>query len=161
MSVVRDFETGGGLNQERKSGASWLMLRGLFVVKQPTVLDGLAFDPFSFQQDGLTAPEVDVGRGEIVDALVIAPVVVVRDECVDLSFEIAGQIIVLEQDAVLERLMPALDFPLRHRMIRRTTRMRVPHPIRPRTAIVQRLWPAGLILIVPTIERRSRDPDLP
>ena len=23
----------------------------------------------------------------------------------------------------------------------------VPHPIRPRTAIVQRLWPAGLILI--------------
>jgi hypothetical protein len=23
------------------------------------------------------------------------------------------------------------------------------------------LWPAGLILIVPTIERRSRDPDLP
>src|SRR4026208_2549042 len=99
------------------------MLRGLFVVKQPTVLDGLAFDPFSFQQDGLTAPEVDVGWGEIVDALVIAPVVVVRDECIDLSFEIAGQIIVLEQDAVLERLMPALDFPLRHRMIRRTTRM--------------------------------------
>jgi len=45
----------------------------------------------------LTAPEVDVGRGEIVDALVIAPVVVVRDECIDLSFEIAGQIIVLEQ----------------------------------------------------------------
>ena len=78
------------------------MLRGLFVVKQPTVLDGLAFDPFSFQQDGLTAPEVDVGRGEIVDALVIAPVVVVRDECIDLSFEIAGQLIVLEQDAVLE-----------------------------------------------------------
>jgi hypothetical protein len=27
-------------------------------------LDGLAFDPFSFQQDGLTAPEVDVGRSE-------------------------------------------------------------------------------------------------
>ena len=120
MSVVRDFETGGGLNQGRV-GASWLMLRGLFVVKQPTVLHSLAFDPFSFQQDGLIAPEVDVGRGEIVDALVIAPVVVVRDECIDLSFEIAGQIIVFEQDAVLERLMPALDFPLRHRMIRRTT----------------------------------------
>jgi hypothetical protein len=84
------------------------MLRGLFVVKQPTVLDGLAFDPFSFQQDGLTAPEVDVGRGEIVDALVIAPEVVVRDECIDLSFEIAGQIIVLAQDTVLERLMLAL-----------------------------------------------------
>ena len=107
------------------------MLRGLFVVKQPTVLDGLAFDPFSLQQDRLTAPEVDVGRGEIVDALVIAPVVVVRDECIDLSFEIAGQIIVLEQDAVLERLMPALDFPLRHRMIRRTTGMSHVLPLEP------------------------------
>jgi hypothetical protein len=31
-------------------------------VKQASVLDGFAFDPFSFQQDGWTAPEVDVGR---------------------------------------------------------------------------------------------------
>ena len=107
------------------------MLRGLFVVKQPTVLDGLAFDPFSFQQDGLTASEVDVGRGKIVDALVIAPVVVVRDERIDLGFEVTGQIIVLEQDAVFERLMPALDFPLRHRMIRRTTRMSHVLPLEP------------------------------
>ncbi len=99
------------------------MLRGLFVVKQPTVLDGLAFDPFSFQQDGLTAPEVDVGRGEIVDALVIAPMVVVRDERIDLSFEIAGQIIVLEQDAVLERLMPSLDLALGLGMTWRAAKM--------------------------------------
>ena len=101
------------------------MLCGLLVVKQPTILDGFAFDPFSFQQDGLTASEVDVGRGKIVDALVIAPVVVVRDERIDLGFEVTGQIIVLEQDAIFERLMPALDFPLRHRMIRRTPS--VPH----------------------------------
>ena len=40
---------------------------------------------------------VDVGRGKIVDALVIAPVVVVRDERIDLGFEVTGQIIVLEQ----------------------------------------------------------------
>jgi len=100
-------------------------------MKQPTSLDGFAFDPFSFQQDGLTTSEVDVGRGKIVDALVIAPVVVVRDECIDLGFEVTGQIIVLEQDAVFERLMPALDFPLRHRMVRRTPS--VPHilPIEP------------------------------
>jgi hypothetical protein len=31
-------------------------------VMQASVLDGFAFDPFSFQQDSLTAPEVDVGR---------------------------------------------------------------------------------------------------
>ena len=71
------------------------MLCGLLVKKQPTSLDGFAFDPFSFQQDGLTASEVDVGRGKIVDALVIAPVVVVCDERIDLGFEVTGQIIVL------------------------------------------------------------------
>ena len=74
---------------------------------QATVGQGLSLDPFSLCQNGGATPEVDVSRGEIVDALVIAPVVVVRDECIDLSFEIAGQIIVLEQDAVLKRLMPA------------------------------------------------------
>ena len=87
------------------------MLCGLLVVNQPTVFDGFAFDPFSFQQDGLTASEVDVGRGKIIHALVIAPVVVVGDKRIDLGFEVTGQIIVLEQDAVFERLMPALDFP--------------------------------------------------
>jgi hypothetical protein len=50
----------------------------------------LAFDPFSVDQDGLAAPEIDVGRGEIVDALVIAAVVVIGDESRDLGFEIAG-----------------------------------------------------------------------
>ena len=39
--------------------------------------------------------------GRLVDALVIAPVVVVRDKRIDLGFEVTGQIIVLEQDAVL------------------------------------------------------------
>ena len=46
---------------------------------QASVLDGFAFDPFSFQQDGLTASEVDVGRRQIVDALVVAQVIVVGD----------------------------------------------------------------------------------
>jgi hypothetical protein len=37
-------------------------------------------------------------------------------ECVDLGFEVAGQIINFKQDAVLERLMPALDLALRLRV---------------------------------------------
>ena len=45
-------------------------------------------------------------------ALVVAQVVVVLDEGVDLGLEIAGQIVVLQQDAVLERLVPALDLAL-------------------------------------------------
>jgi hypothetical protein len=43
---------------------------------------------------------------------VVAPVIVMPDEARDLGFEIAGQVIVLEQNAVLERLVPALDLAL-------------------------------------------------
>ena len=89
---------------------------------QAAILDGDSFDPFSFQQDGLGASEVDVSRGKIAQALVIAAMVVVIDECVDLGLEVAGQIIVLKQDAVLERLMPALDLALRLRVARRAPR---------------------------------------
>ena len=52
---------------------------------QAAILDCGSFDPFSFQQDGLGASEVDVSRGEIAQALVIAAMVVVVDEPVDLG----------------------------------------------------------------------------
>jgi len=83
-------------------------------VKQAAVLNGFAFDPFSFQQDGLTTLEVDVGRRQIVDALVVAQVIVVSDEGFDPSLEFARQIIVLQQDAVLERQMLTLYLPMSH-----------------------------------------------
>lgn len=38
------------------------MLCGFAAVYQALVMDGLSFDPFSFQRDGLAAPEVDLGR---------------------------------------------------------------------------------------------------
>jgi hypothetical protein len=76
---------------------------------QTTIGDGLAFDPFAFEEDGLGPSEVSVSRSEVAEALVIAGMVVARDEGGDLAFEIAGQVVVLKQDAVLERLMPALD----------------------------------------------------
>src|SRR5258708_30716214 len=38
-------------------------VRGLPLVLQAALGDGLAFDPFSLQQDCLAASEVDVGRG--------------------------------------------------------------------------------------------------
>ena len=78
---------------------------------QGPVFDGLSFDPFCLQQDGLAASEVDVGGSEIVEAL-IATMVVALDEGGYLPFEIIRQEVVLEQDAVLQRLMPALDFAL-------------------------------------------------
>jgi hypothetical protein len=85
-----------------------LRLCGAQVVLQATICDCLAFDPFAFEENGLSAPEVDVSRSEIVEALVIARMVVVLDEGGDLAFEIAGQVVVFKQDAILERLMPAL-----------------------------------------------------
>src|SRR5271165_6368792 len=90
---------------------------------QATICDGLAFDPFAFEEDVLNAPEVDVSRSEVVEALVIAGMVVVLDKGDDLAFEIAGQVVVLEQDAILERLMPALDLALGLRMVGRSADM--------------------------------------
>src|SRR5580700_1530673 len=85
------------------------MLCGLPTVQQAAIGDCLSFDPFYFDQNGLAPSEVDVGWRQIADAFVIAQVIVVNDEGLDLSFEIARQVIVFEQDTVLERLMPALD----------------------------------------------------
>ena len=87
---------------------------------QAALFDGVAFDPFSLQQDGLAAPEVDVGRREIVEALVIAAMIVVLDEGCDLGLEIAREEVVFQQDAVLQRLVPALDLALGLRMAGRT-----------------------------------------
>ena len=95
-----------------------MRLCGMQVVLQATVCDCLALDPFAFEEDGLSASEVDVGGREIGWALVVSGVVVMSHEGGDLAFEIAGQVIVLEQDAVLERLMPALDLALGLRVIR-------------------------------------------
>ena len=47
----------------------------------------------------------------------IAGMVVTRHEGRDLAFEIAGQVVVLKQDVVLERLMPALDLALGLRVV--------------------------------------------
>jgi hypothetical protein len=53
------------------------MLCGLAAMKQSSVLDRLSFCPFSFEQDCLASAEVDIGRGEIGDALVVSQMIVV------------------------------------------------------------------------------------
>ena len=40
---------------------------------QAAVLDGFELDAHAFQQDGLPPAEIDISRGQIVQALVIAP----------------------------------------------------------------------------------------
>ena len=59
------------------------------MVLQAALQDGLSFDPLSLEENGLGPSEVDVRRGQVADALVIAVMVVVLDEGVDLGLEVA------------------------------------------------------------------------
>ena len=52
---------------------------------QATVSDGDAFGSFAFFEDLVGSAEVDVGRCDIVDALMIAGIVIVLDEGIDLA----------------------------------------------------------------------------
>ena len=84
---------------------------------QASCFECLSFDPFSFQQDDLVAAEVDVGWRHVVEAFVVALVVAVGHKCFDAGLEVTRQEVVFQQDAVLERLMPPLDFALGLRVI--------------------------------------------
>jgi hypothetical protein len=99
------------------------MLCGLPSVQQAAIGNCLSFDPFPFDQNGLAPPEVDVGGCQVADALMISQVTVIGNEGLDLGFEITLQVVVLEQDSALERLTPALDLSLGHRVIGRATNM--------------------------------------
>ena len=60
-------------------------------MQQAAVGEGLSFDPRPFEQDRLTTTEVDVSRGEIAQALVVAGVVVVLDKSPDLGLRSPGR----------------------------------------------------------------------
>src|ERR1700676_1417292 len=79
------------------------------------------------------------------------------DEGLDLSFEIARQVIVFEQDTVLERLMPALDLALGHRVIGRATDVLHVLPVEPfrqvrrdvaGTIVGEKPWPVDDLCLV-------------
>ena len=54
----------------------------------------LLFDPFPLLQNGFVASKVDVGGYDVAQALVVALVVIIIDECLNLSFEMAAQEVV-------------------------------------------------------------------
>ena len=68
-----------------------LILSGDLAVLQAPMLNSLAFDPFALFDDGFGPAEVGVGWRYVVEALVIAPVVVMLDEGADLGLQVAGQ----------------------------------------------------------------------
>ena len=57
---------------------------------QAALLDCPFLDPFPFSKNGFVASEVDVCGCDVVQALVVALIVVILDECADLAFEITG-----------------------------------------------------------------------
>ena len=93
------------------------MLGGELAVLQAPMFDGLSFDLGALGEDGGTVSEVDIGRGQVVEALVVPAVIIVADERLDLRLEVAGQIVVFQQDAVFEGLVLALDLSLGLRMV--------------------------------------------
>ena len=72
------------------------MLSSLPLVQQAAIGDCLSFDSFPFDQNGLASPEVDVGGRQVTEALVIAQVIVIGDEGLNLGFQIAWEVIVLQ-----------------------------------------------------------------
>ena len=87
---------------------------------QASRFEGLLFDPFLLLQNDLVPSEVDVSRCDVVEAPVVALMVVVIDEGFNLGFEIARQEVVLQQDPVLQGSMPSFNFALSLKMIWRT-----------------------------------------
>ena len=83
---------------------------------QASILYCLFFDHFPFSENVFGTPEVDVRGSDVVQALMIAVIVVVIDKDTDLLLQIARQVVVFEENAVLHGLVPAFDFTLRLRM---------------------------------------------
>ena len=62
---------------------------------------------------------VNIGRCDVVEALVISLMIVVPDEGGNERFEIIWQEVVFQQNSVLQRLMPSFNLALCLRMIGR------------------------------------------
>ncbi len=99
------------------------MLGGELAVLQAPMFDGLSLDPFALFDVGLRPAEVGIGGCHIVQALVVALVIVMLDERFDLGLKVTWQEVVFQEDAVLEGLMPALDLALGLRVERGAAHM--------------------------------------
>ena len=91
---------------------------------QAALSDRQVLDLLPFSQNGLVPTKIDVSGCDVVQALVVALVIVVVDEGPDLSLEITGQVVILQQNTVLHGLVPAFYFALDLRVEWRPTDMR-------------------------------------
>ena len=75
---------------------------------QAAVFDCHFLDLFPFSDDGFVSPEVDIRRCDVAQTFMVTLVIIILQECPDLTFKVAGQIIVFQHDAVFHGLVPAL-----------------------------------------------------
>ena len=75
---------------------------------QAAVFDCQFLDPLPFSDDGFFSPEVDIRWCDVAQTFVVMLVIIILHECPDLTFKVAGQIIVFQKDAVFHGLVPAL-----------------------------------------------------
>ena len=85
------------------------------------MLDGSALDALTLQQDGLPPAEIDIRRGQVVQALVIPLVLILLDKILNFGLQRARQVVIRQRDAVLHGLVPAFDLSLRLGMRGRET----------------------------------------
>ena len=78
---------------------------------QAPIFECLSLDPFSSFDDCLCPAEVGVGGCDVVEALVVALVVVMLYEGLDLLFEIAGQEVVLQLLRIRSHGLPPSQGP--------------------------------------------------
>ena len=69
--------------------SGWLILGGDFAVLQAPVFECLSFDAPTLLKDPPALAEVDIRRGQVLQALVISMVIIVLYEVADLGFKIA------------------------------------------------------------------------
>lgn len=66
-----------------------LFLSGVRLVLQAEIGDGHSLDALALGKNGLAAPEMDIGRRQVLQAFMGAGVVVVGDKSIDALFEFA------------------------------------------------------------------------
>lgn len=79
---------------------------------QAARLECLSLHPFSLFRNDFALSEVDVGRCDIVEALMVPLVTVVVDECHDPRLAVFGQDVALQQHAARHGLVLVLDLAL-------------------------------------------------
>ena len=96
------------------------MLSGLAAMRQPSQFECPFLDLLPSLDDRCGPPEIDVSGRQIAEALMVSAIVLVLDEGAVLRLQVPRQVIVLQQDAVLQGLMPTLDLTLGLGMVRGT-----------------------------------------